>query len=311
MKVLCLLGPTATGKSETALDVAERFGGEIINADSMQVYRYLAIGTQVPPEEYQKRVPHHLYQYLNPDEEPDAMRWAQEASKIAKEVYQKGKVPILVGGTFFWLRALLEGLDEIPCVPKEVRLALQKELKEKGLDALFKRLFEVDKETAQRLHPTDTQRILRALEVYEATGTPISSYQKGNKKPVLEANFLKICLILDRQKLYERINKRAKEMVLSGIVEEVQRCLDMGYSRDIRPLRSSSYVPVLRYLDEKISLDEMCHEIAKAHRHYAKRQITWLRKEKDLIFVQAYDKGQLFSEVERFLSSAQHTTTRL
>jgi len=303
MKVLCLLGPTATGKSEAALELAERFGGEIINADSMQVYRYLAIGTQVPPEGYQRRVPHHLYQYLNPDEEPDAMRWAQEASKIAKEIYKRGKIPILVGGTFFWLRALLEGLDEIPTVPREVRVALQNEMKEKGLHSLFKRLCDVDRVTAQRLHPTDTQRILRALEVYEATGTPISQYQKGDKKPVLEANVLKLCLFLERKKLYERINERAKEMVFSGIVDEVQRCLDMGYSRDVRPLRSSSYVPVLRYLDKKISLDEMCQEIAKSHRHYAKRQITWLRKEKDLVLVDASGKNKMISVVERFLQS--------
>lgn len=303
MRVLCILGPTASGKSALAMDIALRFGGEIINADSMQVYRGLGVGTGVPPTEWMDRVPHHLYQYLNPDEEPDAASWAREATAVIERVASKGRIPLIVGGTFFWVRALLDGLSRIPAVPREVRQRLGEDLRREGLPVLWKRLSAVDPETAARLQPSDTQRILRALEVHEATGTPLSAFQKGLREPAIRADVLKIGLASPRAVLYDRIGRRVDEMVASGLVEEVRALLASGVSPLVRPLRSSSYRPVVRYLFGEVEERVMREEVARSHRRYAKRQMTWLRREPGLEWMDSEDREAILLRVQDFVGS--------
>ncbi len=301
MKVICILGPTASGKSALAMEAARRLPGEIINADSMQVYRGLGVGTGVPPADWMAEVPHHLYQYLDPDQEPDAASWARDAAAVIERVWAKGRIPLVVGGTFFWVRALLDGLSRIPPVPREVRDRLNAEAAERGLFALYERLRRADPATAARLAPTDTQRILRALEVWEATGTPLSAFQAGLREPAIRAEVLKVALTLAREDLYRRIEARVDEMLASGLVEEVRQVLASGVSASARPLRSASYRPVVRFVLGEVQEARMRDEVALAHRHYAKRQLTWLRREPGVQWVDARDREAVLTRMVAFL----------
>ena len=304
--VVCILGPTASGKSELAMAVARRAGGEIINADSMQVYRGLSIGTGVPPAGWMAEVPHHLYQVLDLDEEPDAVRWSREAARAIQSVWAAGHLPLLVGGTFFWLRALFVGLSQIPPIQPEVRSRLRMDLARCGIGPLYERLKRVDPAIAARLEPRDTQRILRALEVFESTGVPLSRFQEGAREPAIRARRLNLVLRWERRMLYERIDRRVAEMVASGLVQEVRTLLDSGVPADVRALRSAMYRPVVRHVLGEIPLDQMTREVAKSHRHYAKRQETWLRHETGLIQVNPTDRDQIFRRIDEFLA-AQNT----
>lgn len=301
-KVVCILGPTASGKSAIAMEAARRLGGDIINADSMQVYRGLGVGTGVPPADWQAQVPHHLYQYLEPDEEPDAVSWARAAADVIGRVSAAGRVPLIVGGTFFWVRALFEGLSRIPPVPREVREWLVRDLATQGLAALYERLRLADPETAARLAPGDTQRILRALEVLEATGTPLSAFHKGHCEPVIRAEVLKVALDIPREDLYGRIDRRVDEMLALGLVEEVRAVLASGVPSSARPLRSASYRPVVGFLAGDLDEQGMRDGVARAHRQYGKRQVTWLRQEPGLQWVDARDREGILARVEAFWS---------
>lgn len=287
MKVICILGPTASGKSALAMEVARLVGGEIINADSMQVYRGLAIGTGVPPADWMSEIPHHLYQYLDPAEEPDAASWARAATRAIEQAWSRGRAPIVVGGTFFWVRALFDGLSHIPAVPREVRTRLIADLETLGLKVLYERLRSADPDTAARLSPGDTQRILRALEVFEATGTPLSAFHKGLREPAIRAEVMKVAIAVPRESLYARIDRRVDEMLAMGLVEEVRSVLASGVSPTVRPLRSASYRPVVLFLHNEIAERTMREEVARAHRRYAKRQMTWLRGEREVHWVGA------------------------
>lgn len=301
MKALCILGPTASGKSALAMEAARTLGGEVINADSMQVYRGLAVGTGVPPAEWMAEVPHHLYQYLEPGEEPDAASWARAAAAAIGRVCSAGRVPLVVGGTFFWVRALFEGLSRIPPVPRDVRERLAADLAARGLPALVERLRRADPETAERLAPGDTQRIVRALEVFEATGTPLSTFQKGLREPATRAEVLKVALDVPRADLYDRIDRRVDEMLASGLVEEVRAVLAGGVPPSARPFRSASYRPVVRFLAGDLDERGMRDEVARAHRRYAKRQVTWLRREPGLQWVDARDREGALARMRAFL----------
>ncbi len=301
VKVVCILGPTASGKSALAMEAARRLGGDIVNADSMQVYQGLGVGTGVPPAGWRAEVPHHLYQYLRPDEEPDAASWARAAAAVIERAGSAGRVPLVVGGTFFWVRALFDGLSRIPPVPREVRQRLAGDLATRGLAVLYDRLGRADPETAARLAPGDTQRILRALEVLEATGTPLSAFHKGLREPAVRGEVLKIALDLPREDLAGRIERRVDEMLASGLVEEVRAVLASGISPSARPLRSASFRPVVAFLAGDLDAQGMREEVARAHRRYAKRQVTWLRREPGLAWVDARDREGALARVTAFL----------
>lgn len=302
MKVICLMGPTAVGKSEVAVRLALMFGGEVVNADSMQVYKYLPISTAAPTAEHLAAVPHHLYAFLNPNEQPDAGLYARLAASKIREIVTRGHVPIVTGGTFFWMRALFEGLSRIPPVPIEVRNRIRQEMSQLGPMAMHERLAKVDPQTAARLRPSDTQRIERALEVFEATGTPLSVFQAKGKSPAIEADVFRLVLHMPRDDLYRRIEQRVDSMFQSGLVDEVKAVLGMGFGPEVQPLRSATIRPVVEYIYGIIDEPTARSLVSQGHRNYAKRQLTWLRSERYVQRVAVLDQELIYKAVATFLN---------
>jgi len=303
-RVLCIMGPTGSGKSDLAVELAQRLSGHVINADSMQVYRGLAIATAAPGPDDLARAPHHLYGCLALDESPDAGWYAREAASVVKAVAAQGHLPIVVGGTFFWMRALFSGLDEIPPVPPEVRAEVRDELARHGAEALHKRLSVVDPVSAARLRPRDSQRVARAMEVFLATGTPLSAFQRAEARPGVEADVMRLVLTMPRPDLYARIEARVDRMLQAGLLPEVRAALEAGFSPECRPLRASSIAPVVRHCLGEIGAEEMRAKVAQAHRNYAKRQMTWLRAERDVCPVDARERDRVFALVSAFVHVA-------
>lgn len=268
--IVVILGPTAVGKSSMAVRLATDLNGEIVNADSMQVYKHLRIGTAAPSPGMLKACPHHLFYVLDLDKRPDAAWYARHAAKAIEEVHARGNIPIVTGGTFFWVKTLLEGIAQVPDVP--------------GLDpSQFEnphaKLQEVDPALAARLHPSDLQRIMRGLEVYYATQRPLSEFQAQSNESFGEFRPLRIWLDMDREMLYQRINLRLDEMVKEGLVDEVKTLLNQGVTPDIPAFRYGGYKYVVDHCQGRISMDEMKEKTAQEHRNYARRQMIWLRRE--------------------------------
>lgn len=298
--IICVMGPTASGKSDIAVELAARFGGEVVNSDSMQVYRYLPIGTAAPTASMYEAVPHHLFEYREPDDECDAGAWASEAAAVIKGLMERGRVPVVVGGTFFWVKALFDGLSSIPPASDEARRSVMEDVARLGSREMHSVLAQVDPITAARLTPGDSQRISRALEVYRTTGVPLSEYHRNPPVVGLRAPVLRLILSTDRDVLYARINRRLAAMIEAGLVDEVSAVLARGFPRTCRPLRSSSFVPVIEYLDGLIGVEEMASRIAQGHRNYAKRQLTWLRRETGTL-IQAGDIDAAIASAGQFL----------
>ena len=286
-RTLCLMGPTGVGKSDIAIGVARRVGGEIVNADSMQVFRHLTIGTAGPTPQQLAAVAHHAFGYLEPDCEPDAGAHARRAAAAICQIADRGRVPLVVGGTFFWMNALFDGLADIPPVPPDVRRRVADALAADGVEALHRRLAEVDSPTAARLKPRDTQRVARALEVFEATGRPLSVFLDAPLRPAVEADVVRVALVRPRAGLYARIDARVDAMIAAGLVDEVRAVLAMGFPATCRPLRASSLEPVVAHVQGRIDLATMRTLVAQGHRNYAKRQLTWLRAETRAVEVDA------------------------
>jgi len=285
-KILIITGPTAIGKSAYALKKAQELNGEIISADSMQVYRHMDIGTAKPaPVELQK-VPHHLIDIIEPDE-PFSVADYLERFKAAKaDIEKKKKLPIIVGGTGLYLNALLKGFS-FPVLPAQPQLRekLRKEAEEQGWEVLYQRLQKVDPATAARLHPNDHFRIMRALEVATASGKPLSAQQKKGE-PLLGEGARLICLIADRNVVYQRINERVERMIAGGLIEEVQKLLAMGYNKNLNSLQALGYKETIEYLEGSYNKEELTEQIQKRTRNFAKRQMTWFRSFKDVEYVE-------------------------
>ena len=294
--VVVIMGPTAAGKSEIGVFVSEEIGGEIINADSMQVYKHLKIGTAFPTEEMLKRVPHHLFGVLELDQHPDAGWYANRAAAVIKALWNKGKVPVLVGGTFFWIKVLLEGIADVPKVPH---------LNPEDFESPYETLKKVDPELAARLRPTDTQRIMRGLEVFFGTGRPLSWYHSQGLRRFGDFQAFKVWVDLPRPELYQRINSRLEQMLQEGLVEEVRRVLAMGYSPDIAPLRVGSYRYVVKYVLGEVTFEQMKEKTAQEHRNYARRQLVWLRREEreNKVVRLPKDRRVILNAVQDFLKS--------
>jgi tRNA dimethylallyltransferase len=280
-KVAVLVGPTAVGKTAVALDLACALGAEIVNADSMQVYRELDIGTAKPTMGEQARVPHHLLDVADPDEHYDAALYAAEARGAIAGLHRRGAPPLVVGGTGLYVKALLAGLFHQDEAVPEVRARLARELADEGLPALLARLKSLDPATAQRLAPADTYRILRALEVVEATGRPISVLHAGHNFGDRPYTTLKLGLDLPREELYRRIDDRVKLMLDQGWLNEVRRLLKR-YPAGIKPLQALGYRHLVAYLEVRLPLPEAIEQTQKETRRYAKRQLTWFRADPEI-----------------------------
>jgi tRNA dimethylallyltransferase len=282
IKLIVLGGPTGSGKSDLALKLAEEIGAEIVNADSMQVYRRLDIGTAKPSAADLARVPHHLIDILDPDQDFTASDFRREAAAAIADIERRGKRAIVVGGTGLYIRALLHGLVDSPTGDPELR----RQFDDVPGEELMRRLSLVDPETAERLYPNDRVRLIRALEVYLQTGRPISAYR--SEHAFSEANYdaLKMAIRVEREELYRRTDLRVEKMLEAGLVEEVRSLLAAGYGRELKAMRSIGYKEVTAYLAGEMTLDEAVTLIKRDTRRYAKRQMTWFGREKDIYWLE-------------------------
>lgn len=286
IRVLVIQGPTASGKSDLAVQLAEEIGGEIINADSMQVYRGMDIGTAKPSPDCRGRVPHHLLDIVDPDQSFSAGDFRRAAVKAIEEIHSRGHKPVIVGGTGLYIRALLKGLVEAPPADAAYRDELQALLAVGGGETLLSRLALVDPETAAILHPNDHVRIIRALEVFRLTATPISRFRTTHRFMAEDYRCLKIGISVDREELYRRIERRVDSMLAEGFIDEVRRLLGQGYSSTLKAMKSIGYRELCSCMAGEISIEEAVTLIKRNTRRYAKRQETWLRGEREISWVE-------------------------
>jgi tRNA dimethylallyltransferase len=290
-KIVVIVGPTASGKSAVALELARHFGAEIINADSIQVYKYMDIGTAKPSPEERHLVRHHLIDILYPDEEFSAALFREEARRAIAEVSMQGKKSMIVGGTGLYIKALTSGLIRGGEVDPAIRSRLQSEVQSGGRERLYTRLQEVDPTAAARLHPHDTYRIIRALEVYERTGRPISALRQRHLFQEEPYQALKIGLMPEREDLYRRIDERVDDMIRHGLGEEVRHLLEMGYAPALKAMQSLGYKQMVAHLQGEYDLAEATRRIKRDTKRYAKRQITWFKADTQIRWV-AYPKDR-------------------
>jgi tRNA dimethylallyltransferase len=295
--VLAILGPTATGKSALGMAVAEALGGEIVNADSLQAYRGLDIGTAKPSREDRARVPHHLIDILDPHERYSAGEFARRAREAIAEIQARGRVAIVVGGSGLYLRALFEGISPLPPSDPETRRALLERLETEGLGALREELARVDPETAARLTAGDTQRILRALEVALVSGKPLSTWLSEQPFGTQRIAGVRVGLTLPRSILYDRIAGRVAGMMEAGWEDEVAGLLRQGLSPSLPAFQAIGYRQLVRYLEGNGSLEQAVAEIVQETRRFAKRQETWFRKEPEVTWFSAQDLTRQIPEV--------------
>lgn len=301
--ILAIVGATATGKSALALELAGEIGGEIVSADSLQVYRGLDLGTAKPSAADRARVPHHLVDILEPDEVYSAGEFARRARAAIDEIAGRGRVPIVVGGSGLYLRALLRGLSPLPPGDPEVRAALRSRLETEGLPALREELARIDPKTAARLAAGDTQRVLRALEVECVTGRPLSAWLDEQPFGIQTLAAVQIGLTLPRSILYDRIAGRVVWMMEAGWLGEVAGLLQRGLSPRLPAFQAIGYRQLVRHLEGDGSLEQAIAEIVRETRRFAKRQETWFRKEPDVTWFSAQE---LKRQIPGVLKHAKH-----
>ncbi len=301
-KVVLISGPTAVGKSAAALMAAERLEGEIVNGDSLQVYRGFDIGTAKPDAAERARVPHHLFDLLEPDEPFNALDFQAAADRVIGEITGRGRIPLVVGGTGLYLKALLFGLCEMPPVDAGLRSELEFRLEREGAPALHEELGRRDPQMAARLAPRDRTRVLRALETVISTGKSLAWYQERHRFTEPRFRFLHLYLEMERAELYRRINLRVEKMLEKGLVEEVEKLLAGGWDPDLKPLKSIGYRQVVDYLAGRLDYDAMVADIQQATRRYAKRQLTWLRHDRFARAVPAVDADRITGMIREFFA---------
>lgn len=282
-RIIFILGPTAVGKSEFAVKLAKRMNAEIISCDSMQVYRGMDIISCKPSPSARKRIPHHLIDIIPPEKEFNAALYRRYALKAIRAILKKGRIPLFVGGTGFYAGAVLDGIFQGPGEDKKIRKLLYRRAKTGGSRALYERLIKVDPEAAAKIHPNDLKRIIRALEVYIKTKRPISQWQKQRKGLSRDYDVKVYCLSLPREELYANINKRVGQMFKKGLVNEVRRLLKRKLSKTASCAIGIN--EVRGYLEGMYGLEQAKDLIRKHTRQYAKRQLTWFRKDRRLIWV--------------------------
>ena len=288
--LIVLTGPTAVGKTSLSIALARAVEGEIISADSMQVYKHMDIGSAKIKKEEMEGIPHYLIDVLEPDEEFHVVHFQEMAQEAMKEIYSKGKIPILTGGTGFYIQAVVKDIDFSQDTEKSsVRERLENLAQEKGGEYLHELLAQRDPESAEKIHPNNIKRVIRALEYYELTGEKISLHNEREGEKVSPYNTAYFVLNDHRERLYERIDRRVDQMLDEGLVEEVRRLAQMGYTRDMVSMQGLGYKEILAYLEGEYSLEEAVYVLKRDTRHFAKRQLTWFRREKDVIWVNKPD----------------------
>ncbi|MFH1542265.1 MAG: tRNA (adenosine(37)-N6)-dimethylallyltransferase MiaA [bacterium] len=291
MKTVILLGPTAVGKTKLAIELAKEIGGEIISADSMQVYRGMDIGTAKPTIEERQGIPHHLIDIRNPDEEWTVSDFVRECQMTKSKIQMNHKNPIIVGGTGLYLHSLIEGYSfPIAKANPEIRIRLE----QVPIQTLHSKLRLIDPEAANKINPNDKKRLVRALEVHELTGQPISKLQKerATDHSLRITDYKIIGLTIPREELYEKINQRVDQMIEQGLVEEVKGLLEKGYAQELKSFQALGYKEVIEYLNGNWSRDKMIEELKKRTRNFARRQMTWFKRFKNVEW-----RGSIVNEI--------------
>ena len=284
-RLLCLLGPTAVGKTEIAIQLAQRLNAEIVSVDSRQIYRQMDIGTAKPTPEEQQAAPHHLIDCVDVSQPFSVADYQSLADTAIADIQNRGKQVILVGGAGLYFRAIVDGLFEGPDADTALRERLEQEAAQHGVDVLHERLRACDPASAERIHPNNLVRVIRALEVYELTGTPMSEHQQQWHQENQRYPFTAFCLTMPRALLYRRIGQRVDVMLANGLIAEVESLLTAGYARDSVALRSFGYKELIAYLDGECTYLEAVEQLKQNTRRFAKRQLTWFRKDTRIAWV--------------------------
>lgn len=298
--LVILTGPTAVGKTKLSIALAKAIGGEIISADSMQVYRHMDIGSAKIRLEEMEGIPHYLVDVLEPWEEFHVVRFQQMAKEAMKKIREHGHIPILVGGTGFYIQAIVKDIDFTENEASPYREELTRLAEEKGADFLYEKLQKVDPKSAQIIHAHNVKRIIRALEFYQMTGKKISEHNKKQREKSSPYQFAYFVLQDERTKLYKRIEARIDEMLQDGLIEEVTALKEMGLKRGMVSMQGLGYKEILAYLDGECTLEEAVEILKRDTRHFAKRQITWFKREEDVIWL---DKGKFAYQEEQILEA--------
>jgi tRNA dimethylallyltransferase len=306
--VVILLGPTGSGKTALSLELAERFGGEIVSCDSVAVYRGMELGTAKPTKEDRARVPHHLIDVAAPDEPFTAGEYSRRARAALREIAARGRLPIVTGGTGLYLRALTDGLFAGPARREDLRARLRRSAERNGTAWLHRLLRKLDAATAERIHANDTAKIVRAIEVCVAARSPLSTLlQNQGENPLMGFRLLRIGLNPPREQLYDRLNQRCSAMFAAGLVEETRRLL--AKYGPVKALDSLGYRQARGVLDGTISMEDAIKAAQQGHRNYAKRQMTWFRREPDVRWIESFgDEAETVREARELVESAMAVT---
>jgi tRNA dimethylallyltransferase len=305
-RVILMVGPTGVGKTGLGLEMAGRFGGEIVSADSLQVYRGMDIGTAKPTLDERRRIPHHLIDVVDPDQPFDASRYRDLAREAIARLHREQKPVFVVGGSGLYIRALLGGLIAGPGADEALREKLREELKRCGVSSLYEKLRTRDEKAAAQVNPGDGVRIIRALEVLEATGRSIVDHQKEHRFGEQPYEVLKIGLMLERDRLLENIGVRTDRMIADGFVEEVRRLLAMDYNRSLKPMQSLGYRHICAYLAGEGGLEETVRMIKRDTYRYAKRQMTWFSADGKIAWFSPADVDAASERIGRFLKNREN-----
>ena len=304
--LVILTGPTAVGKTALSIALAKAIGGEIISADSMQVYRHMDIGSaKITPEEMEG-IPHYLIDVLEPDQEFNVVVFQELAKQAAAEIYSRGHIPIVAGGTGFYIQALVYDIDFTENDEDTAfRRTLEEQAKREGAEALYERLRAVDPESCESIHAHNIKRVIRAIEFYEKTGKKISEHNREQRQNDSPYNFAYFVLNDDRERIYERINGRVDLMMAQGLVEEVRALRESGCRKEMVSMQGLGYKELLSYLEGETSMEEAVYLIKRDTRHFAKRQLTWFRREKEVIWVDKtvfeHDSQKILNFMQDFL----------
>jgi len=302
-KVILICGPTGIGKTAAAIEIAKVFKGQIIGADSMQVYRHMDIGTAKPTPAEQALSPHHMIDIVDPDEPFDVVRYVKLARAKIAQLHSQGITPFVVGGTGLYIKALFYGIFSSPRIDPDISRRLRIEAAEQGSGFLHRRLQRSDPDTARRLHPNDTYRIIRALETLETTGKSITHHHQAHGFSDAVFRVMKIGLTINRKALYERIDCRVEAMIAKGLVAEVEALERMGYTADLKSMQSIGYRHILEFLANKISWEECVRTLKRDTRRYAKRQLTWFGADDEIIWQDPGQVRDIILLVEKFLGT--------
>jgi tRNA dimethylallyltransferase len=304
-RVIVVCGPTGIGKTRTAIHLAQRFRGEIIGADSMQIYRRMDIGTAKPTPEEQALVKHHMVDIVDPDTPYDAARYADEAGQVIGHLHERGVVPVVAGGTGLYIKALIYGLFDSRPPDSACRRNLEQLADTHGSAYLHARLAALDPAAAAGTHVNDRFRIIRALETFETTGRPMSALQKEHRFAEPRFATFRIGLTMPREMLYDRIERRVDQMVAEGLLEEVRRLLVQGYPATLKSMQSIGYRHMVDYLNSGVPWEETLLLLKRDTRRYAKRQFTWFRADPDIVWIAPEDVETLIPAIENFLATGQ------